>query len=187
MNRAARARNAVHAALSLGAAAVIAALPAEPAAVILAAATFVALTVELARRVSFAAARWFARLAPMLKEGEGRRLTGATTLSIGFTAAAVAVPGTPALAGILIAGLGDPLAAVVGRRWGRLRYPGGKSVIGSGAFLVVAVATGLAAGLAPAGALVAALALTAVEALSLPVDDNVYLPILGAVAVALAG
>ena len=187
MSRGAVARNAVHAGLSVAAAAVVAALPPEPAAVVLAAATFVALTVELTRRVSPAVARSFGRLAPMLKDGEGRRLTGATTLSIGFTATAVVFSGTPALAGILFAGLGDPLAAVVGRPWGRLRYPGGKSVIGSATFLAVTVAVGLALGLPPGAALVAALALTAVEALSLPVDDNVYLPVLGAAVVTLVG
>ena len=187
MNRGAIARNAVHAGLAAVAAMVVAALPKEPAAVVLAGATFVALAVELARRLSAAVAAAFARLAPMLKDGEGRRLTGATTLAIGFTAAAVAVPGTAALAGILFAGVADPMAAVVGRRWGRLRYPGGKSVIGSAAFLAAALAAGLGVGLAPGAALVAALALTAVEAVSLPIDDNLYLPILGAAVVALVG
>lgn len=180
------ARKALHAALSLAAAGVVSVLAPMPAAIVLAAASLVALSVELARRVSAGAARAFDRLSGMLKEGERGRLTGATLLSLGFTTAAVLLPGRPALAGILFAGLGDPAAALAGRRWGRLRYPGGKSVAGSGTFLLVVFATGLALGLPPRVVLTAGLLLTAVEAFSLPIDDNVYLPVLGAGAVAVA-
>ncbi len=157
------------------------------AAAVMAAATLVALTVELARRVSGGAARTFARLMPMLKEREGGRLTGATTLSIGFTLAALLFPGTPALAGILFAGLGDPAAALSGRRWARLRYRGGKSVVGSTAFFVAAVAVGLVLGLPVPMALGVAAVVTVVEAATLAVDDNLYLPLLGAAAVAAVG
>lgn len=181
------ARKGIHAALSLGAAGVVWRLNPMAAAVVLAAATLVALTVEVARRSSAGAARTFARLTPMLKDREGRRLTGATTLAVGFTVAALLLPGTPALAGILFAGLGDPAAALAGRRWGRVRYPGGKSVVGSAVFLAVATAAGLLLGLSPVVAVGAAAALTAVEAISLGVDDNLYLPLVGAAAVAAAG
>lgn len=187
MTRAEVARKGIHVALSLGAAGVVWLLEPMAAAVVLATATFLALAVELARRLSAPFARWFGRLAPMLKATEGRRLTGATTLSIGFTLAALLLPGTPALAGILFAGLGDPAAALAGRRWGRIRYPGGKSVVGSVAFLAVAGAVGLALGLPWGVVLGVAAGITLVEALTLPVDDNLYLPVLGALAVAAAG
>ncbi len=183
MTRAEKGRKALHAALSLGAAGVAAWLAPTAAAVVLAAATSVALMVELGRRLSRSVAGAFRRLAPMLKEDEAGGLTGATTLSMGFTVAAVLFPGTPALAGILFAGLGDPAAAVAGRRWGRIRYPGGKSVAGSGTFLLVALAVGLALGLPPRVTVIAGLLVTVVEAFSLRLDDNVYLPVLGAAAI----
>jgi dolichol kinase len=179
-------RKALHVTLSLGAAAVVGWLDPMTAAVILAAATFVALAVELGRRLSGRLAGAFRRLGPMLKNGEAAGLTGATTLSIGFTTAAVLFPGAPALAGILFTGLADPAAAVAGRRWGRIRYPGGKSVAGSGTFLMVVLALGLALGLPPRVVLVAGLLVTVAEAFSLPIDDNGYLPVLGAAAVSAA-
>lgn len=181
------ARKGIHVFLSLVAGAVVYSLEPTAAAVVLAGASFVALAVELARRVSAGAARAFARLAPMLKAPEQRRLTGATLLSVGFTVTAVLFPGGPALAGILFAGLGDPAAALVGRRWGRLRYPGGKSPAGSTAFLVVVLLLSLALGVPFGAALATAALLTVVEALTLGVDDNLYLPVLGAAAVVAAG
>jgi dolichol kinase len=165
-------------ALSLGAAGVIIALPGLAGATILAAATFIALAVELGRRVSPAFSRTFgAFFGPMLRPGEARTLTGATTLSMGFTAAALLFPGSPALAGVLIAGLADPGAALVGRRFGRVRYRGGKSVEGSIGFLIVAFVVLAAMPDVPlaSAALVAGLA-ALLEAPTLPVDDNLYLP-----------
>lgn len=181
-----RARKAIHAGLSIAAATVVLVLDPVPAAVVLAAATMAALAVELGRRLSPAVAGAFSRLEGLLKPREATGLTGATLLSIGFTATAVTFPGGPALAGILLAGLADPAAALVGRRYGRVRYPGGKSLAGSVAFLVVALVLGLALGLGPGTAALVAMALTAVEAVTLPVDDNLYLPVAGAALVMMA-
>ncbi|MGK7313149.1 MAG: diacylglycerol/polyprenol kinase family protein [Candidatus Longimicrobiales bacterium M2_2A_002] len=186
MTGADRARKAIHAGLSLAAATVVLVLEPVLAAIVLATATMAALAVELARRLSPAAVGAFDRLEELLKPREATGLTGATLLSIGFTAAAVVFPGDPALAGILLAGLADPAAALVGRRYGRVRYPGGKSAAGSVAFLVVALALGLALGLGPGTAILVAMALTAVEALTLPIDDNLYLPVAGAALVMMA-
>lgn len=186
MGRAEGVRKAIHGAASLVAAAVVALLDPVPAAVILAGATTVALAVELARRVSPAAARLFGRLAGLLKDRERVGLTGATTLSMGFTVAAALFPGAPTMFGILVTGLADPAASVVGVR-GRLRYPGGKSVAGSAAFLVVALLVALGLGLEPGPAAVTALMLTALEAIGSPIDDNLYLPVAGALALVLTG
>jgi dolichol kinase len=183
------ARKTIHLLLSLVAAATVWWLPPLPAATVLAAATFVALSVELLLRVSRPFATRFHRtLGSLLRPAEGRRLTGATTLSLGYTVAAVALPGLPALAGILFTGVADAGAAVVGRKWGRIRYPGGKSVLGSITFLTLAF--GLAVALPGVGvgvAAVAAAGLTVIEAFTLPVDDNLYLPLAGAAVVAVAG
>lgn len=178
------ARKLIHVALSLVAASVAAFLPHPAGATVLAAATLVALAVETARRWSHAfAIRFHDLVGPMLRPRETRRLTGATTLAIGYTLALVLLPGWPAVAGILVAGLADPAAAVVGRRFGRVRYPGGKSVEGSVAFLLVAAAVLLTLpGVGPGVAVAVAILLTIMEAPSLPVDDNLYLPTAGAAA-----
>lgn len=183
------ARKSIHVGLSLVAAAVVWLLEPRTAAVVLAAATTVALSIEMLRRASAGFGRRFVRtLSPMLRDREGVRLTGATTLSVGYTLAATLLPGTPALAGILYAGVADAAAAVVGRRWGRRRFPGGKSVEGSLVFFLVAMVIGAALPIPDldlAMAALAALILMIIEAPTLRVDDNLYLPIAGAAVVLL--
>lgn len=179
-------RKGLHAGVSLVAAAAVWRLPPADAAILLAAATTVALSVEVARRASGPFGRRFQRgLGPLLRDREAGHLTGATTLAIGYTAAAVLFPGTPALAGILVAGVADAVAAIVGKRFGRHRYPGGKSVEGSVAFfaVVTAMALLLLPDVRPGAVLALALAVTALEALTLRVDDNLYLPLATAAAV----
>lgn len=178
-------RKSIHVLASIIAAAVVWSLPALQTATIFAAATCVALAVEVARRTSGVFGRLFHRhLGHLLRTGEEARLTGATNLAIGYTVAVVAFPGVPALAGILVAGVADAVAAVVGKTAGRHRYRGGKSVEGSFAFLLVVTPMSLLVpGLPTAAALALALVLTATEALTLPVDDNLYLPLATAAAV----
>lgn len=181
-------RKVLHVLVSLIAAAVVWWLPPLQAAVIFATAALCALSVEVARRLSGAFGRLFDhRLGHLLRTGEGARLTGATTLAIGYTVVVVAFPGVPALAGILVAGVADAVAAVVGKRFGRTRYRGGKSVEGSAAFLAVVLPMAILVPGLPLGAAIAvAVALTGVEALTLPVDDNLYLPLITAIAVQVA-
>ena len=182
-------RKSVHLLVSLVAAAVVWLLPPLTAATTFAAASLLALGVELARRASRPAAAWFdRRLGHLLRPGEGGRLTGATTLALGYTTAVVAFPGLPALAGILVAGVADAVAAVVGKRFGTHRYRGGKSVEGSLAFLLVVLPLSLLLpGLPALAAVLLAIGLTGIEALTLPVDDNLYLPLATAAAVQLTG
>ncbi len=176
-------RRALHVVLSIAAAGVLWALPSTAAATVLAGVTLLALCVELARRSVHAVAVWFQRtFGSLLKDREASRLTGATTLAAGFTLAAVVTPGAPALAGVLMAGIGDPVAAMMGRRWGRIRYAGGKSLVGSAAFGAVALGVGMVLGLGPVGSVLAAILVTAAEAPTFPVDDNAYLPAAGAAA-----
>ena len=118
-------------------------------------------------------------------------LNGATWMCVAAAAcAAVFAPGVAA-ASVAMVMVGDGAAAVVGRRFGRTRWPGGqKSVEGTAAYAATAFAVGLAVvawpasglGLAAcaAGALVGALA----EAAPLPVNDNVRVPLLAGAAMA---
>jgi dolichol kinase len=92
-----------------------------------------------------------------------------------------------AIAAIAFIIVGDTLAALIGRKYGRHRFFNGKSWEGSAACfagtLVVAVFTpGLGWPVALIGAVVAAV----VEALPLGTDDNVTVPILSGLAMTLA-
>jgi dolichol kinase len=124
-------------------------------------------------------------------------INGATWMCVSAAACALAFPEPVAAAALVMLMVGDGAAAVVGRRYGRHRYPFGlgaaKSLEGSAAFF----ATGLAAAL-PAVALppytaltplqlgLGALAATVVEALPVPVDDNVRVPLVAGLVMVLA-
>jgi dolichol kinase len=170
-------RKGIHVLLSLVAATVVWRLPPLEAATVLAGAALVALTVEVTRRTSSRVSSLFQHwLAPLLRTGEHHRLTGATTLALGYTLASLIFPGTATLLGILVAGIGDAVAAVIGKRFGRVRYPGGKSLEGSLAFLVVVLLLLLPLG-DPGRAGLVAFAITVLEAPDIAVDDNLYLPL----------
>lgn len=121
-------------------------------------------------------------LAPLLKTDEGRRITGATYLVIGalftflFFGADVAVPA------LLFLSLGDPAAALVGRR-----MPGprvfGKSPGGTVAFVALGLATvGVLTGSGAVdyhwGLLVGALIAGVVELTPGYPDDNLTIPLI---------
>ncbi|MFQ5860371.1 MAG: diacylglycerol/polyprenol kinase family protein [Dehalococcoidia bacterium] len=125
----------------------------------------------------------------LLKETETRRVTGATYMALAALLAFLVFDKPVAVLGLLFLSLGDPVAAMVGRR-----APGsevaGKSLWGTGAFFLMALA---AAGLLSqtgviephwallVGAGVAAL----VEFLPLPLDDNVTVPLVSGVVMAM--
>jgi len=178
------ARKSIHVAVSIIAVAIVWLTPALTGRTILALAVLLALSVEIARRLNTPIARGFRRgLGPLLREHETRGLTGATMLALGFLIAAMTFSPHFAGAGMLYAGVGDAASALVGRRWGSLRFPWGKSVQGSAAFFAAAVAAGwIAPEIAPLPAVVAALAATLLESLPTPIDDNLILPIAGALA-----
>ena len=141
------------------------------------------LGLDLARfRISWMNRQFLRWLAPLLKEGESHRFTGATYMVIAalftflFFGSEVAVPA------LLFLALGDPAAAIIGRR-----LPGprvfGKSPGGSAAFVVVAllvVAVLIAGGANDYhwGLLVGALIAALVELAPLPTDDNLSIPLI---------
>ena len=115
-------------------------------------------------------------------------INGATWMCVTAALCALLFPAPIAAASLAMLMVGDGAAAVVGRRFGRTRYPfSEKSVEGSVAFfvtgLVAAIPFGMAAGTVGDGALsvpvLAAGALTAavVEALPVPVNDNLRVPL----------
>ncbi len=146
---------------------------------------------ELARRLSPRVNRLFVgAFGRMMRPAEEQgRITGATYLVCASFVVLLLYPPSVAALALLFHAWGDPAAAMVGSRFGRLRLPAvgagspqRKTLEGSLAFLGVALVvsavlwvTGAFDVFWPAavGALVAAV----VELLRLPVDDNVSVPL----------
>lgn len=112
-----------------------------------------------------------ARVIPLFRPHEQNRVSGAFWLLTSYALVSWFAPQAAALA-ILIGGLGDPAASMVGGRWGQ---GPGKTLLGSAAMLAVSIACGIRVGLQPPGALLVALVSTGAERWSGPVDDNIVI------------
>ena len=118
-------------------------------------------------------------------------LNGATWMCVSAAVCAALFSEPVAAAALTLLMVGDGAAAVVGRRWGRTRFPGSpKSLEGSAAFVVAGLAFALPIlawpGVTlPAGVLVAGAVIAAViEVLPIPVNDNLRVPVLAGAAMA---
>ena len=132
--------------------------------------------------------RWFAWLMrpeeiPPL--GGPVTFNGATMMCTSAAICALLFPAGIAAAALAMLMVGDGAAAVVGRRFGRTRWPGTpKSVEGSLAYAAFAFAIGLAvvawpgAGFGLVICAVGAVSGAVVEALPIPVNDNLRVPLL---------
>jgi dolichol kinase len=178
------ARKSVHIVFSLSATAIVWYLPTKISRIVFCSAAVIAVIIDVARFRVTAVERLFARyFAPLLRSHEIDRITGATTLALGVAVVVLLFPKNFAIAGLLYAGLGDAAGALVGRSYGRHRFPWGKSLEGSIAFFCVAIIVGwLVPGIGFRPALLAALAVTPIEAAPLSFDDNLIIPICGAAA-----
>ncbi len=135
---------------------------------------------------------WFRKLfGLLLRQGEERRVTGASYILLGTLGAFVLFSRDAAALAVLFTALGDPAAAMVG-----IRFPGkpifGKSLWGTAAMVAVGLAVAGAMqvagvidfrGAIAVGALVAGIA----ELLPLPLDDNLRVPLLAGAAMSLLG
>lgn len=159
------------------------------AALLLAAALLAAsLALEGVRRGWPAVNRLLWRLLPsVFRAWEGRAVLGSTWLAIGLALTAFLWDSDIGGTAILFLVWGDPVAEVVGRQWGR--RGAGKTLVGSVGCLAACLLAGMVGvglgGLSPwsvgAGALVA----TVVERWSPPPDDNLWMPVLSGLAIAL--
>ncbi len=176
-------RKAIHVS-SIGAAVVVWYLPRPWSIAILGVAVVCALAIERARRPGGRARERFLSLTgPMLRPHERDHLSGATWLAIGYFLAAVLFPRQIAATGILYGGIGDTVAGLVGRRWGRARTPGGKSFAGFVGGLVANLAIGFAMpGIGAPAAIAGAVGASVAEFVRIPVDDNVRMTLGGAIA-----
>ncbi len=140
-----------------------------------------ALGLELARGWVPAVHAYLERhLGGLFRPGETGRVSGAATLALGYALAWwLFAPGVASRA-IVVTAVADPAGAVVGRRL----HPGagGKTLAGSAAVLLAALAGLLAMGTSPLPAVLAAGAAALAERAPWPAADNVAVPLLTAAA-----
>ncbi|MEC7519748.1 MAG: hypothetical protein VYE22_07780 [Myxococcota bacterium] len=153
-------------------------------------------TMEIGRRWS---ERWNAVLmrafAPIAHPHEWRRVNSATWYLTAIFSLSLTQAPLPCAVGLAVLGVGDPIAAFVGRRWGRIPLVHGRTLEGTLAFFAAASLFGVGAAFlfAPGIALGAALAIACAagaagalaELLSLRVDDNLSIPLVASGAAAL--
>ena len=122
-------------------------------------------------------------------------LNGATWMCVAAALCASVFEPAVGAASLAMLMVGDGAAAVVGRRFGRHKWPDGqKSVEGTVAYAATAFATGLAVVFWPvahegsrltlAACAVGAVVGAATEALPIPINDNVRVPLLAGAAMA---
>lgn len=146
----------------------------------------------LRRRFRGANLRLMRVLGPIAHPHEWHKVNSATWFITGLLGLALLAPLRAAALGCLVLALGDPAAALVGRRWGRTRLVNNRSLEGTLTFVAVgALASAAVIPVLPgaptvtwAVALTAGLVGAATELLSKRVDDNFSIPVVTATAVA---
>ena len=120
---------------------------------------------------------------PMLRSQERRGgFTGATYYLIGSFLCILLFDKTLAIVCLCFLTLGDLVAALIGKQWGRIKLFARKSLEGSLACFVVCTGIALLIGLHPIVAIVGALVATLIELLPTGVDDNVTIPLISGLA-----
>ena len=130
--------------------------------------------------------RW---LSPLLKREEARRLTGSAYMLIAAFIAFLFFDRDVAVLALLFLALGDPAAALVGRRTPGPRLlgksPGGTAAFLAVALLMVAVLAGTNTVDYHWGLLVGAVIAGLVELMPLQLDDNLTIPLISGAAMQL--
>ena len=153
--------------------------------------TLLSLGLDLARfRLTWLNRYFLAWLAPLLKSGEDRHLTGATYLLLAGFAAFLWFSQPVAVLATFFLSLGDPAAALLGRPAPGPRFFG-KSPVGT--LALVSVALLVVAGLAVSSVvpyhwafLVGAVVAGLVELMPFPLDDNLTIPLVSGAVMQLA-
>jgi dolichol kinase len=155
--------------------------------IIVAAALFGALTVDLIRfRVPAVQRMFFRSMAHLASPREAGGMASSTWYLIGVLLALLLFPLDIAMASIMVLALGDPAASYVGRRWGKHRIPGDGSIEGTAVFAAVALGV-LLVFFPPLYATLGALAATVIERIPWGLDDNLTLPVGTGLALSLIG
>lgn len=135
----------------------------------------------------------------IMRPHERTDLLGSTCLLISSTMTALIFPKSVAVAALCLLIGGDTAAALVGKRFGRVRIFGRKTLEGTLAFLATGVVLNAGvslagyrlwpdvAGLSLSAGVIGALVGALVEAVPFPIDDNFAIPIVSGVAMVLVG
>lgn len=151
---------------------------------------------ELGRRRSKALNRLLMRIfGPVAHPHEHDHINSATWYATSLVLLAALFPPTVAMVALVVLGVGDPAAAFVGRRWGRVKLLHGRSLEGTLAFFGAGLVASmvalslwhpeLARPLALGMAIAAAAAGAVAELLAHRIDDNFAIPLAAAAAAAL--
>lgn len=190
------ARNAFHVANAAAAATVLSLWPDRTLLLVIIGAVFTwAWTMEtLRRRWGWLNDRLMDLLGTVAHPHEWRRINSATWYTSALFLLTVLGWLTASLPALVVLGLGDPAAAIVGRRWGRTPLIHGRSLEGTLAFVVcgglpaaalmAVVHPELSAGLVATTAGAAAVAGAIAELVSRRIDDNFTIPVAAASAAA---
>jgi dolichol kinase len=118
---------------------------------------------------------FFRAFASLASPREARGIASSTWYAIGVLLAFLAFPRAVAISSVLVLGLADPAASIVGQRWGKRPFLGG-SLEGTAAFILVAGVILLTRH--PVALALMATAVSAVaERRAWPLDDNLAVPI----------
>ncbi len=137
------------------------------------------LAVDIARFRGWPIQRlWNPMVSPIVRPKESQNFTGATFILFSGWLCRLVFTLPAATFGMLVIILGDTSAALIGRRWGRHRTIGNRTMEGSAAFLVAAAIAGICTpGLPLAIGLALAVPAAFVEMFSTRVDDNLSVPL----------
>jgi len=148
---------------------------------------------EVSRRTSPAINRWYldGLFGRISRPNEAHRIPAATWFMAALFLGVLILPQHAIELGTLALAFGDPAASIVGKRWGKTKLVGEKTIVGTVAFVVAAMAAGVLFlfligkpelwTLVPAVALAGATA----EVFCDRIDDNFTIPLAGGIAAAL--
>jgi dolichol kinase len=144
-------------------------------------------TMEAARRVSPRLNEWLMRFYGSVAHAHERdHVNSGTWYATALVLLALFATRPATMASLAVLGVADPVAAMVGRRWGKRRIRANRTLEGTLAFivsgsLVAALALTLAQGLTPGRvfefALLAGVAGAVAEVVATQVDDNLTIPV----------
>ena len=123
----------------------------------------------------------FTRFSSFIRRNEAHKLTGTAPYILGIGLSLYAFSQPVATAAICFLAFGDVAATTIGERYGRTKI-GNKSLEGTAAFVIAAFAAGgilflIGSGPTPWVMVLGSLVAAGVELLTLPINDNLVIPI----------